>query len=76
MNLPDGNTLYYKVLSERSPKWVKNFFGDNIPDDEPFKSKSTSAVILYEIAMPENTSRIFAVCFGYGRSLLNSNVLE
>ena len=76
MNLPDGNTLYYKVLPERSPKWVKNFFGDNIPDDEPFKSKSTSAVILYEIAMPENTSRIFAVCFGYGRSLLNSNVLE
>lgn len=76
MNLPDGNILYYKVLPERSPKWVKNFFGENIPDDEPFKSKSTSAVILYEIAMPENTSRIFAVCFGYGRSLLNSNVLE
>lgn len=76
MDLHNGNKLYYKVMPERSPKWVDSFFGDTIPADNPLKGRSVSAVILYDIEVEEGTHRIFAVCFGHGRSLLNSNVVE
>lgn len=76
MDLHDGNKLYYKVMPARSPKWVDSFFGDTIPVDNPLKGSSVSAVILYDIEIAEDTHRIFAVCFGHGRSLLNSDVME
>lgn len=74
--LPNGNRLYYKAMPERQPKWVTTFFEGAIPEENPLKGKSLSAVILYEIEVGENINRIFAVCFGYGRSLLNPNIIE
>ena len=43
---------------------------------ESLQSKSVSAVILYQINVSEDVHRIFAVCFGFGRTLLESNVVE
>lgn len=76
MDLRDGNKLYYKVMPARSPKWVESFFGDTIPANNPLKGRSVSAVILYDIEIAEGSHRIFAVCFGHGRSLLHANAME
>ena len=75
LRLPNGNTLYYKSNHEVRPKWLDNFFGEDIVC-QGVLTKSASAVILYELNVGENESRIFAVCFGFGRSLLESNVIE
>lgn len=83
MTLSNGNVLYYRVMPEREPKWVANFFGDGIPEDirenNPLKGKSVSAVILYTVTIHidgENVERTFAICFGHGRSFLKPNVFE
>ena len=76
MDLRDGNKLYYKVMPARSPKWVESFFGDTIPANNPLKGRSVSAVILYDIEIAEGSHRIFAVCFGHGRSLLHADAME
>lgn len=75
INLPNGLKLYYKEAPASQPKWVKSFFNDVISEDM-FKTKSLSALILYKIEVEENEYRYFAITFGYGRNLLNNNVVE
>ena len=75
INLPNGMKLYYKEAPASQPKWVKSFFNDVISEDM-FKTKSLSALILYKIEVEENEYRYFAITFGYGRNLLNNNVVE
>ena len=76
MRLSNGHTLFYKAKPAAEPKWVKTFFGDGIKDTEEFKTKSISAVILYEIEVKSNHKRIFAITFGYGKNLINANSIE
>lgn len=75
INLPNGMKLYYKENPASQPKWVKSFFYDVVPDGM-LKTKSVSALILYNIEVAENEYRYFAITFGYGRNLLNNNVVE
>lgn len=74
--LSNGHTLYYKTKPAAEPKWVETFFGDGINDRKEFKTKSISAVILYEIEVKPNHKRIFAITFGYGKNLINANTIE
>ena len=74
--LANGLVLYYKNNQPTSPKWVNSFLKGEYVGLESLQGKSVSAVILYQIEVGEDVHRIFAVCFGFGRSLLESNVVE
>lgn len=76
LTLANGLILYYKHNQPVSPKWVNSFLKGEYDGLESLQGKSVSAVILYQIDVGENIHRIFAVCFGFGRSLLESNVAE
>lgn len=76
IDLGGGYVLYYKQSEAKDPKWVNSFFDDTIKDSTPLKSKSTSAVILYNINVADGIKRIFAITFGYGKSLLISSAVE
>ena len=76
LTLANGLILYYKNNQPVSPKWVNSFLKGEYVGLESLQGKSVSAVILYQIDVGENVHRIFAVCFGFGRSLLESNVVE
>lgn len=76
LTLANGLIMYYKNNQPVSPKWVNSFLKGEYVGLESLQGKSVSAVILYQIDVGENVHRIFAVCFGFGRSLLESNVIE
>lgn len=67
MELADGHKLYYKIIPAKTPKWISTFLdGEITEDDERFKTKNISAVILYKVKVAPNVERLFAVCFGSG----------
>lgn len=77
MELADGHKLYYKIMPAKTPKWISTFLDDEITeDDERFKTKNVSAVILYKVQVTPDVERLFAVCFGSGRYLLRANTTE
>lgn len=65
-------TLYVKKVYGRSPGWL-SFFANAVQQDlqEQLKSNSVSAVFLLQRQL-----RIFAITFGYGRSLLRPGSWE
>ena len=75
LQLPNGQFLFYKSNQPVRPKWLDNFLGAAVVE-EALLSKSVSAVILYQVDVGERVSRIFAICFGFGKSLLVSSVIE
>lgn len=76
LTLANGLDLYYKNNQPISPKWLNTFLKGEFVGQDSLLGKSVSAVILYQINVGENTHRIFAVCFGYGKALLETNVVE
>lgn len=77
ISLEEEKKLYYKVMPPQTPKWVVNFFNNiNVDEFEVLKSNSVSAVIIYRVHVDGNGERMFAVCFGFGRNMLNSNAIE
>lgn len=76
LTLANGLDLYYKNNQPISPKWVNTFLKGEFVGQDSLLGKSVSAVLLYQINVGENTHRIFAVCFGYGKALLETNVVE
>lgn len=76
LTLANGLILYYKNNQPVSPKWVNSFLKGEYDGLASLQGKSVSAVILYHIGVGENIHRIFAVCFGYGKALLETNVVE
>lgn len=72
----DGvGTFYYIPAHSATPSWVKNFFGPKL-DKREFISSSPKGVLLVAVGVAENEERIFALTFGYGRSLLEPGALE
>lgn len=77
MELADGHKLYYKIMPAKTPKWISTFLDGGITeDDERFKTKNVSAVIIYKVQVVPNVERLFAVCFGSGRYLLRADITE
>ena len=76
LTLANGLDLYYKNNQPICPRWVNTFLKGEFVGQDSLLGKSVSAVILYQINVGENTHRIFAVCFGYGKALLETNVVE
>lgn len=70
-----GNHFYYKNSFTVKPKWVDKFFHSRLDCSERLKTTSAAGVLLVN-RVYENESRTFAVCFGYGRSLLQPYSIE
>lgn len=70
-----GCGFYYKQSYTFTPKWVEKFFNNQLACSERLKTTSSAGVLLVERSY-EDGRRTFAVCFGYGRSLLVSASIE
>ena len=62
--------LYYKENHPTTPSWI-NFFEQRADGLDRLKNKGAAAVFFVK-----SESRLFALTFGYGRSLLSSNCYE
>lgn len=65
----NGFFYYYKTYNS-TPKWVNKFFCNTLEDIEELKTKTIQAVFIVPCQ-----GRFFAICFGYGRYLINPNVI-
>lgn len=70
-----GNDFYYKNSFTTTPKWVEKFFNGRLECAERLKTTCASGVLLVNRTY-EDEARTFAVCFGYGRSLLQPFSIE
>lgn len=68
-------TVYYDKSHITIPKWKESFFGGELYDSEIYTSNAR-AVVLYRIAIGIDSQRIFALTFGYGRNMINDEVIE
>lgn len=68
-------TFYYKNSYTSSPRWVEKFFNNQLACSERLKTTSSAGVLIVE-RLYEEGRRFFAVCFGYGHSLLRPNCIE
>lgn len=62
--------FYYKEPINSTPKWINKFFCNSIDDIEDLKTKTIQAVYLIPYQ-----GHFFAVCFGYGRNLIDPNFI-
>ena len=67
--LEDGSHVLLKASTPHKPKWLGYFDGQVSSDD--LLASTASALHLVEVCMPEEPSRLFAISFGYGYTLLN-----
>lgn len=70
-----GCEFYYKHSITSTPKWVEKFFNNQLACSDRLKSTSSAGVLLVERTY-DDERRTFAVCFGYGRSLLVPACIE
>ena len=68
-------TFYYKHSFTHQPKWVEKFFGNQLHGGEHLKSSSVQGVLIIQRDYMDG-SRFFAICFGYGRNLINPDAIE
>jgi uncharacterized protein (TIGR04141 family) len=64
-------TLFYLESKRSEPNWLKNFFNINNLEGVNFFNSNTRAVFLVE-----TDGRMFALTFGYGKSLLKNETFE
>ncbi|MDE6666937.1 MAG: TIGR04141 family sporadically distributed protein [Clostridia bacterium] len=70
----DENSIaYYNTSYVREPEWLRNFF--NLTNDH-LKTANARVLFLKKISIANNVERIFAITFGYGKTLLKDNVCE
>ena len=70
-----GYRFFYKNSFTSNPKWVEKFFDNQLVCREHLKTTSAAGVLIVERTFEEGI-RTFAVCFGYGRCLLNPACIE
>jgi len=70
-----NKTIYYVKYPPKEPKWVNSFFNDNKKLKELYSSNA-KVLLLVKILITENENRIFAIFFGYGRSLMKKECIE
>lgn len=63
--------LYFSESKKSEPNWLKKFFNIDTLGDISFCNSNTRAVFLTEA-----DGRMFALVFGYGKSLLKKDVCE
>jgi uncharacterized protein (TIGR04141 family) len=68
-------TFYIEDSHPRSPEWARDFFGGSLGDEVRLVTSSAKGVLLVEIQQHEE-KHCFAVTFGFGRYLLEDDVIE
>lgn len=76
VQLQNGQVLYFKSNPASEPKWVNTFFSGGLENTDNFKTKSISAIIIYDIEIRSGYSRKFVISFGYGKNLLINGKIE
>jgi len=65
----DQGKLYFETSKIKTPKWISNFFGSNMPPEfeaSRIYSACTKAVFLKNV-----NGRFFTLSFGFGRNLID-----
>lgn len=70
-----GSDFYYKRSFTSPPKWVESFFNNQLACAELLKTSSVAGLLLVNREY-DDEHRTFAVCFGYGRSILQPACIE
>lgn len=73
--LEDDFCLYYKQMLTKIPKWIDTFLLGNKTSKNIFKTQCVSAIILFT-RVYEDETRIFAIPFGFGRTLIKKGLVE
>lgn len=69
----DENSIaYYNTSYVREPEWLGNFF--NLTNDN-LRTANARVLFLKRINVTDDTTRIFAITFGYGKTLLKDEPL-
>ena len=70
----DENSIaYYSASDVKEPDWLVQFF--NLHNNH-LKTANSRVLFLKKIEIAEDVSRIFAITFGYGKTLLKEDVCE
>lgn len=72
----DDNTSVYLGCSENiKPSWATNFLKNSVDTKNLFVANAR-AVVLKRVNFENNKFRIFAIVMGYGKTMLNDDVIE
>lgn len=74
----EDTAIYSENSNSNKPKWIQNFFGERYRDsfsDIRLMNSSSKGLFLKKISI-DGGVRIFAFTFGYGRHLLEDDVVE
>ena len=70
----DENSIaYYSASDVKEPDWLIQFF--NLHNNH-LKTANSRVLFLKKLEIAEGVSRIFAITFGYGKTLLKEDVCE
>lgn len=69
----DNSIVYYNRSNIKEPDWLFNFFNFH---SENLRTANSRVLFLKRVAVDENCTRIFAITFGYGKTLLKDDVCE
>ncbi|MBQ8451665.1 MAG: TIGR04141 family sporadically distributed protein [Clostridia bacterium] len=69
----ENSVAYYNPSSVKEPDWLFSFFSFH---NDLLKTANSRVLFLKRVQIDERTSRIFAVTFGYGKTLLKDDVCE
>jgi len=72
----EDKIAYYINSKEHPPKWIKDFFNLDVKKDKLKLRLSSAKAVLFVRRLYNNQQRIFAITFGFAKSLLKDNVFE
>lgn len=73
LNRDENQMVFLKESFIKQPDWLRDFFKI---DDARLKTSNSRVVYLNKLTVCENVKRIFAITFGYGRTMLQDDVVE
>lgn len=74
-DLNESGKVYYSPSYKSVPTWVNSFFRGQLGTPEIFTANAR-AVLLTRVAVAKGITRFFAITMGYGKYLLEDDVIE
>lgn len=75
IELKNVGKFYYKQSNFFKPTWINNFFQKSLGDNDDLFNASSKGILLVDVDI-DNSKRIFAIPFGYGRLFLEGGICE
>lgn len=72
-NFDENSIAYYNPSSVKEPDWLYNFFNFH---NNYLRTANSRVLLLKKVKISESSFRIFAVTFGYGKTLLKDDICE